>query len=201
MALERYSSLYQLIDHVWDQIGHGVEQPGHPYHSPTLGTTGAEGPNLRTVILRQIDISTRALLFHSDRRAEKIRELERDARVMWHFWYPEQREQLRLRGHATLHFTDAIADQLWQDSSPQSLKLYVKSQPPGTKTAQPQSGLPEQIQLGQVTHSDLEAGRQHFSVVRTEINEIEVLHLREDGNYRAYFQWDNNQATSSWIIP
>ena len=201
MTLERYTSLYQLMGHVWDQLCHGAEQPGHPYYLPTFGTLSVDGPNLRTVVLRQVDVAARTLLFHSDRRAEKIHEIERDARVMWHFWHPGQREQLRMRGRATLHFEDAVATQLWQNSAPQSLKLYFKSQPPGTKIMHPQSGLSERAQSSQLSHDDVEAGRQNFAAVQTEIDEIEVLHLRNDGNYRASFKWKNDQVDSAWIIP
>lgn len=201
MLLERYTNLASLIDHVWHQICDGVDHPGHPYHSPTFGSTGPEGPNLRTVILRQADAAQRTLLFHSDCRAPKIKEIEQDARVFWHFWHPEQREQLRLRGVATLHVEDEIATQLWQSSSPQSLTLYTKSQAPGTPVITPQSGLPPHIQSGPVSQEDVSAGRRYFVAVQTVIHEVDVLHLRKDGNYRASFKWNNEEMMSTWIIP
>ncbi|PZD73924.1 hypothetical protein C1752_01795 [Acaryochloris thomasi RCC1774] len=201
MALKRHNGLDSLLTHVWDQICHGANHPGHPYHSPTFGSIGAGGPNLRTVVLRAVDVSARALLFHSDRRAPKIQEVDQDARVTWHFWHPEQREQLRLRGTATLHFEDAIANQLWQSSSPQSLKLYTKSQAPGTQVTAPQSGLPQHIEADTFSPEDLSVGRQYFAAIRTIIHAVDVLHLREEGNYRAFFEWENENVTSSWILP
>lgn len=199
--MERYEQLDRLLNHIWDQIKQGAADPAHPYHTPAFGSIGLSGPSLRTVILRNVDIQERSLSFHSDRRAEKIREIQRDPKITWLFWDPTPKEQLRLKGHATLHFEDERANQMWQDSHPKSLKLYVKPISPGTKVQEPQSGLSKHIQFDTLTDGDVEEGRQHFAVVHTTIDAIDFLHLHPEGNYRARFNWVEEEYRGIWVIP
>lgn len=199
--MQRFTDLEQLLAHIWQQIKQGAEDPSHPYHAPTLGTVGEAGASLRTVILREVDIGARSLLLHSDRRARKISEIQTNPQITWHCWNPARNEQLRLKGNATLHFEDELAERIWQNSSPGSLKLYVKSMPPGTAVNSPQSGLPTPIQSGKLTKDDVAAGRQFFAVVFTRIDEIDFLQLHHEGNYRARFQWHEDQVSSCWMIP
>lgn len=200
--MKRYSNLDELLNHIWNVVEIGAQDPAHPYHTPTFGTVSSNGPSLRTVILRKVDTQERSLIFHSDSRAQKIKEIQNNSRVTWHFWSPESNEQLRLMGEASLHFDDELANEVWQSNHPKSLKIYVKPIAPGTEVDEPQSGLPEKVESAKLSnHDEVEAGRKYFAVVRTRIDEIDFLHLHKDGNYRAHFKWDHKGKTSSWIIP
>jgi pyridoxamine 5'-phosphate oxidase len=199
--MERHTDLTKLINHIWSEIEQGAIDPRHPYHAPTFGTVSNQRPSLRTVILRKVNRDERSLFFHSDRRAQKINEIQNNPRVMWHFWDSDNREQLRLTGSATLHFDDEISDQIWQNSRSKSLITYLKPLTPGTKTNQPESGIKSNFEGNEVSMGDVAAGRQYFAVVCTKIDEIDFLQLHNEGNYRAYYQWDAVQFTGNWIIP
>nr|WP_228035271.1 pyridoxamine 5'-phosphate oxidase family protein [Oculatella sp. LEGE 06141] len=190
-----------MLQHIWDQIHKGAADPAHPYHSPAFGTLGSNGPNVRTIILRRAELEARSLCFHSDRRAQKINEIQKHPRVALHFWNSDSREQLRITGNATVHFDDQIANQLWQHSRPKSLITYVKPTTPGTKVDQPESGIVGNFQSGNVSMSDVEVGRQHFAVVCTQVDEIDFLQLHNEGNCRAYFQWESGRYEGAWLIP
>lgn len=200
--MKRYSDLQELLAHIWHQIQQGAADPGHPFHTPTFGTANG-APNLRTVILRHVDVETRSLFFHSDRRARKIEEIKANPQIMWHFWSAATQEQLRLVGEATLHFEDKIADALWQNTRPKSLKIYVKPVAPNTKVPAPQSGIDPKIAEVEVSsHAEVAEGRQHFATIQTKISEISFLHLHPEGNYRALFQWTpEGKLASAWVIP
>ena len=43
-----------VLNEVWTMLKRGVTHFNDPFHWPVLGTTGKEGCNLRTVILRQL---------------------------------------------------------------------------------------------------------------------------------------------------
>lgn len=199
--MERFTDLDLLLEHIWQQVQQGADDPSHPYHTPVFGTVSPEGPRLRTVILRKVEATARSLLLHSDRRAAKISEIDQNPRVTWLFWNPETNQQLRLGGIASLHFEDELADQVWNDSRPASLKLYVKAIAPGSTVDAPQSGLPDSIQTGELERPDVASGRPHFAVVQTTLYTIDFLHLRKAGNYRACFQWQNDQWTGAWRVP
>ena len=192
-AMKRYQDLDELLNQIWAMVEQGSQDPYHPFHAPTFGTVSAHTPNLRTVILREVDLQQRLLLFHSDRRAQKISDIQSHSRVTWHFWDSNYNAQLRLMGKAELHFDDAIADAVWQRSYPNSLKVYLKPIAPHTEVEQPQSGLSDKAQV--------EEGRKHFAVIQTRIDEIDFLHLHRDGHYRAHFQWQETGVSSAWIIP
>ena len=200
--MERYCNLDELLNHIWEVVEQGAQDPAHPYHRPTFGTVGTNGPNLRTVILRQVDTQERSLIFHSDSRAQKIKEIQHNSRVTWHFWSSDSNEQLRLMGEASLHFDDHLANEVWQSSQPKSLQIYVKPIAPNTEVDEPQSGLPPEVESAKLSHHyEVEGGRMYFAVVRTRIDEIDFLHLGKDGHYRAHFKWSQKGETKSWIIP
>lgn len=200
--MKRYSDMDELLNHIWEEVEQRAQDPAHPYHTPTFGTVGTNGPSLRTVILRQVDTQERSLIFHSDSRAQKIKEIQNNSRVTWHFWSPDSNEQLRLMGEASLHFDDELANAVWQNSHPKSLKIYVKPIAPNTEVDEPQSGIAAEIESAKLSNRDeVEEGRKYFAVVRTRIDEISFLHLHKEGNYRAHFKWGKNGVSSSWIIP
>ncbi|MBW4647932.1 MAG: pyridoxamine 5'-phosphate oxidase family protein [Kastovskya adunca ATA6-11-RM4] len=200
--MERFSQLNQLLAHIWSEVEQGGREPGHPYNTPTFGTVSSRGASLRTVVLRRVDAKARSLLFHSDCRAQKIKEIQHQNRVTWHFWDSNSKQQLRLMGEADLHFDDELANEVWQSSHPKSLKIYVKPTAPNTKVDQPRSGLSEQVESVRLSElAQVASGRENFAVVRTLIDEIDFLHLHPEGNYRASFVWTPQGVESSWMIP
>ncbi|MEC4986156.1 MAG: pyridoxamine 5'-phosphate oxidase family protein [Oscillatoria sp. PMC 1076.18] len=187
---------------MWEEVELGAKQAEHPYHAPSFATLGKEGVNLRTVILRVVEKESRTLLFHSDRRAGKIKDIINNSRISWLFWNPSNKQQVRFCGEAKLHFDDELANYLWNNSSPQSLKLYVKPIAPNTIVAEPSSGLVKEIATANLTNlKQVAAGRENFAVIETVINKIDFLHLHSEGSYRAVFRWKEGEFKGNWIIP
>ena len=199
--MKRYEDLEQLLAHIWSMVQQGAEQPDHPYHAPAFATVGKDAPSVRTVILRAVDPQARTLVFHSDRRAQKIGEIKRHSRVTWLLWDASTKEQLRLRGEASIHLDDHLAAQIWYGSHPKSLKLYVKPTSPDTQIDKPRSGVTEVETAKLDDHKQVEAGRKNFAAICTRIDEVDFLHLHPEGNYRARFTWNSGGVTSAWIIP
>ncbi|MGF1481950.1 MAG: pyridoxamine 5'-phosphate oxidase family protein [Cyanophyceae cyanobacterium] len=197
--MKRHESLEQLLSHIWSTILQGAEDPAHPYHTLAFGTLGANDAMVRMVVLRSANSQDRTLCFHSDRRAQKIQEIHHHKRVSWLLWDAENKEQLRLRGEASVHLSDRLADRLWEESSPKSLKLYVKPTEPGTSIEAPRSGIAPELP-SELDHAQVAAGRKYFAAIRTQIDEIDFLHLHPEGNYRARFVWRQGWD-SQWIIP
>ncbi|MES3630974.1 MAG: pyridoxamine 5'-phosphate oxidase family protein [Longimonas sp.] len=198
-----WTDLDDVLNMVWKQIEAGAVDPDHPFRTPTFGTAGHNQPQLRTVVLRTAQRRTRALSFHSDRRAEKVEEVRANERVAWHAWAPEATLQVRLRGRATVHTDDGVADEMWAAEPPDSLGHYLKEDPPATLIEQPVDELPEAFHKGTLTEDDVAPARSNFAVIRTIIDEIDALNL-EPGNYqRALFEWDTaeNAFIGSWRVP
>lgn len=199
--MKRLTDLNDVLDRVWEQFDAAADDPGHPFRTLSFGTAKDNTPHLRTVVLRDADPDTRQLAFHSDRRAQKISDIDANDRVAWLGWAPETSEQVRLHGTATVHTDDDVADAFWAAEDPASLAVYIRSDEPGTPLDAPGGG--SQMQGEEVSRADVEAGREHFALVRTVIDEIDWLHLHPDGHYRARFQFSHDAQAfdGTWIAP
>jgi pyridoxine/pyridoxamine 5'-phosphate oxidase len=201
--MDRYTDLNTVFDRVWRRLERAADASDHPFHTPTFGTVQDGQPHLRTVVLREADARERALAFHTNRHSQKVADLEAGSRIAWHGWDAETREQVRLRGTATVHTDDAVADTMWESQPPRSLAVYPQTEPPGTSLDAPGDGLRASVQERPIRREDVEAGRPHFAVVRTVIDEIDWLHLHPEGHYRAQFQLgpDQQRPNGTWVVP
>ena len=201
--MDRFDELDTVHSRVWRRLSEAAGEPGHPYRTLTFGTTQDGTPRLRTVVLRQVNRAARRLAFHSDRRAQKIHDIRATGRVAWQGWDPETAEQVRLAGTATVHTDDPVADAMWADQTPASLDVYVRPAAPGTPIDDQGEGVDPSVAEGPVTQADVEAGRPHFAVVRTVIDEIDWLHLHPEGHVRARFAYDADAEAfdGTWIVP
>jgi hypothetical protein len=200
--MQRVTELEAVFDRVWTRVEGGAREPGHPFRTPTIATASADGPAARTVVLRDADRETRRLAFHTDRQSEKVRALREMPRVAWHWWDPSAREQVRLRGTATVHADDAVADAMWDDQSPASLAVHVREVPSGTPLDAPRDALGKAVRSDPITRDDVAPGREHFAVVRTVVDSADWLHLHPDGHYRARFRCPPEEAVEgTWVAP
>ncbi len=179
----------------------GVSQSDDSFHYPVLGTTAEEGCRLRAVILRQVNVSERILVCHTDARSAKVQEIIKCSQVSWLFYHPKKKIQLRVSGQATLHAHDPYADRQWADTGITSRLNYCSSQPPGTPLDKPVSGLPDFLMNKIPTLLESETGRKNFMVIAVRIDSIDWLMLKVTGNRRARFKWDKNKLSANWLVP
>jgi len=200
--MRRYTDLSAVLDRIWSQLADAADDPGHPYRRLVFGTVRNKGPRLRTIVLRRVHVEKRRLTFHTDRRSPKAAEVRSNDSTALHGWDPNGREQVRLRGSSTIHEDDAVADDLWSSESPESLAVYPGATAPGTPIDFPSerdstAERPAQSQVGGA------AGREHFAVVRTVVDEIDWLHLHPETHNRAQFRFEHGRATfeGQWVTP
>jgi hypothetical protein len=183
-------------------LSRGAERPDDPFHRPVLGNTRQQGCNLRTVILRRVLVSERRLVCHTDARAPKAGEIRASGRVVWLFYHPIAKVQLRIYGRATLHRDDSLADEQWAATGITSRLNYATREPPGTPVEKPTSGLPD-TPLGKVpTLLETETVRSHFMAIACQIDTMDWLRLSLWGNRRARFSWDHKDGLeATWLVP
>ena len=201
--MRRYTSLETVHDRVWERIERAADDSQAPFRILTFGSVGEEHPHLRSVVVRSADRDKRRLSFHSDRRSEKVADIQAHDRIAWHGWDPETSEQIRLHGTATVHTDDAVADEMWTREDPSGLALYPKSSAPGTPLEEPDDGLHPSVREQPITREHVAAGREHFAVIRTVIDTVDWLHLHADGHYRAQFRFDAEREPfeGRWVVP
>lgn len=201
--MQRFERLDIIRQRIWRRLTEAATQPGHPLRALPFGTGQGGTLQLRTVILRNADPNERVLAFHTDRRSQKVADIQANERIAWLAWDPDTKEQIRLHGSASVHFDDAVADEMWASQSPRSLDVYARRAAPGAPLEAPEDGLDEAVKFEPITREDVAEGRSHFSVVRTVIDEIDWLHLHPEGHYRAQFQFDPEEETfeGGWVVP
>lgn len=171
-------------------LARGVADRRHPFHTPVLGSVGADGePRLRTLVLRGFDAGARTVRLHTDRRSGKAADIAHQPRVSLLGYDPGQRVQIRLSGHATLHDDDAVAEVGWASSRDFSRMCYAVEPAPGQPVA---ASPPEPL--------DPLAGRANFAVIRLVFDRLEWLWLAAGGHQRALFTW-NDSPQATWLVP
>jgi len=173
-------------DHAWTLLERGARDRHSAVHAPCIATASVDGPQVRTVTLRQADRARATLRFNVDARGGLARQLTADPRAMLHAYCPVERTQLRLRTLAVLHQGDPLAMQAWSAASPSARRCYLVP-PPGSPSPTPSSGLPETLQRRAPTANESASGFQHFCVVELRVLAIEWLHLNAVDKRRARF--------------
>ncbi|MFP4228130.1 MAG: pyridoxamine 5'-phosphate oxidase family protein [Salinivenus sp.] len=200
--MDRLRSLDTVFEHVWTSVQAGASDPGHAFRTANVGTCNGDRPALRTVVVRAADREARTLSFHTDRQSQKVEDIRRCSRVAWHWWDPESRQQVRLRGTARIHTEDGVADAMWERESPASLAVHARTAPSGTPLDAPEDALLDSVQEEPITRDDVAPGREHFAVVRTVVDIVDWLHLHPEGHYRAQFRCHpETTVEGEWVVP
>lgn len=196
-----FTDLDKIIDKSWRMLQRGVTHFKDPFHYPVLGTTGNDVCNLRTVILRHFDKEERILVCHTDKRAEKVRELGNNRNVCWLFYHPKKQIQLKIWCKGELHVDNSFADEKWKETRLFSRLNYCSELSPGTPVDNPSSGIPDLLFNKTPSLLSTERGRKNFASISCKIDAMDWLRLSILGNTRAKFVWENNKLHAEWIIP
>ncbi|PIE12090.1 MAG: hypothetical protein CSA72_02990 [Rhodobacterales bacterium] len=119
------TGLPDLWTAAWDRFGADGADP-----IATFGTWGAEGPQMRSVVLRGADRAAGTLTVYADLFSTKIAELRADPRAGLHLWDPQARLHLRATGIATVESGPALGA-VWDSLSPFEQSQYGMTPPPG----------------------------------------------------------------------
>ena len=194
-------TLDQVLASTWAMLERGATHSTDPFHQPVLATGRSDGCGLRTVILRHADETERTLICYSDDRSTKIAEIEQSGCAGWLFYHPRKMIQVRIHGRATVHTTDAIADELWKHVKGFTRLSFCTEKAPGTPLSKPSSGLSERLLKDLPNLMSSYAGRDHFAAIIGRVKVLDWLQLRPSGNVRARFQWKDDRLDASWIVP
>jgi pyridoxine/pyridoxamine 5'-phosphate oxidase len=185
----------------WDLLKQGSERGKEAFHTGVFATQGADGPEMRTVVLRRVDAEHRLLAFHTDARADKTVHIAANPQVAWIFYDPKRRLQLRIKGMASVHTVDALAEAQWQRSGFGSRRCYFAQSKPGLVQLRPHSNLPEFVEDNRYTMTDTEQARPNFAVVITRVVSLEVLHLHHVCHQRARIDYQPHGVEMAWLTP
>jgi pyridoxamine 5'-phosphate oxidase len=190
-------------DMIWLELGRGVVDRHHSFHTPVLCTVSPAGePECRMVVLRRVQKSTMQLCCHTDWRSPKVESINLHPKVSWLLYLPEKKLQLRVAAHAAVLNEGATVDATWAKTSPSSRRCYLAIESPGQPLAEARSSLPEEFQTQRPTPGESEDGRKNFAVITTTAFAVDCLQLDAQGHRRCRFLLDaEGHWQQTWIAP
>lgn len=194
-------SLEEIEKDIWESLKKGTQVNKDDFHTGTIATMGLEGEiQQRTVVLRKVFPSEQTLVFHTDKRSQKVLEINNNPFVSFLFYNRKQQVQLRFEGEATLHHQDELAESTWQNTSIGSRKVYLSEKTPREILTHWEDGIPEELKTKRLSLEETEQGKINFSVVKIKVIRLDWLSLHSEGHARAIFEWIPEKK-SYWVAP
>jgi|DewCreStandDraft_2_1066082.scaffolds.fasta_scaffold00390_40 hypothetical protein len=192
----------EILKKIWKHLELAVSDRNHPFHTPVFATISEDGsPSSRIVVLRRFWRKPRGLAFHSHIGAPKIAEIKNNPRVSWCFYHPQERIQVRIKGVASIHTDDELADEQWRSTQLLSKRCYL-GLPPSMAVEKSVPGFPEEYMDRVPTFEEAESGRQNFAVILSTIDSIDCLELSVRGHRRSLFTWNHSgELQTKWLTP
>lgn len=180
----RIQSLSILLNACWLDLQLASQQRDHPWRMLALATVDGDGADVRTVVLREVDIESGVLRFFTDARSPKVAQLRRHPAATLMCWNPDRGWQLRMKVSVEVETDGLAVTSRWVrlKNTPAAFD-YLSPLPPGTPVErfEPQR-----------------AGREHFALVQARVQRIDWLELHADGHRRAVF---DAQGQGQWVVP
>lgn len=179
----RIESLAELEAACWQELERAVRERGHGWRLMTLATVDGERADARTVVVREAVAAARTLYFYTDDRGAKVRQLREHPLATLVAWSRDLSWQLRLAVSLALEDDGLDVSSRWArvKLSP-SAQDYLAALPPGTPVDR---------------YTPERGSREHFAVVRAEVQAIDWLELHPDAHRRARFDGDG----ARWLVP
>jgi pyridoxamine 5'-phosphate oxidase len=191
----------EILKQIWKHLDLGVLDRNHAFHSPVFATEASGEANLRVVILRRFWRKPAKLAFHTHIGSPKVAEINANNKVSWLFYHSKEKLQLRIKGFATVHTDDELAEEQWLATDFFSRRCYI-GEAPTMVSKNATSGMPEHIINREPTKEESEIGRANFTVISSTISSIDCLELAVRGHRRSLFTWnETGEFEKKWLTP
>jgi pyridoxamine 5'-phosphate oxidase len=171
-------------EEIWKTLVRATVDKKHPWRIAAFSTAGATGPQSRSVVLRGVNTAEHSLVFYTDRRSQKMTDLDHDSRVALLFWNPRSNTQLRVCGIAKPETSELIVNGFWDRIPEYARKDYATLSAPGDAL------------VGDDLAYDFDMARANFVVLNVKVLNFELLELKREGHVR--FRCDLDE-TGQWI--
>lgn len=177
----------QFLEEAKRELVYGHAKKRHPFKYFTLATIENGTPRQRTVVLRKT-LTDLSLVFFTDKRTQKVIEIQQNPSCSALFYNPKKLLQLRIQGTAELITDTAQIATYWHTVQQASKKDYTTSIAPGTPIKNPDA----------VSYSYEE---HHFCPVKIVPNSIEFLQLKRPNHLRVLFTKEQEGWSGEFLVP
>ena len=179
--------LQNILQNIQNELIASVSKKDHPFKYFSLATLNENIPTSRTVVLRDT-FSDFSLVFYTDSRTEKVRQILNNPQVSALFYNPDDLIQLRLEGTAEIEADQKVLKNHWNSIPEKSRKDYITKRAPGSQIKNPDD-------------IDYINNDNHFCMVTIKTNKIEYLQLKRPNHIRAQFHNTENSWKGTFLVP
>ena len=195
-----YENFEEIEKKLWALLVRAVNDRNSEFRNPVFICGNNKDVDGRVVVLRMADQKNSIVQFHSDIRSSKISIIKKNSNCSLLFYGKKEKIQLRMRVDVKIHHKDEVTKISWEKTGHISRKCYLVSNPPGSLSLSPTSGLSEKFDKFDFTKEESEKGYENFCVIKCKIKTIEWLYLAAKGHRRALIDL-NNSKKFTWLVP
>ena len=186
----------------WEMLSVAVSNRKDPMRTMVVGSVAGTMAQIRTVVLRKVEINEKNIYFHTDIRSSKIEDIRRTGQLSWLAYDQAQRTQIRLCGTTVLHHGNELAKTQWNLTHHHSRRNYLLPEGSGKKHTEDFKTLQDKLSDFSYTLEESEAGFQNFVVVETTVEKLDWYYAHHTGNRRAGFSYENGILIhADWLTP
>lgn len=194
--------LLSIESECWKLLSQAVADRKHPMRTVTIGYVANGTPQIRTVVLRRVDIETRKVYFHTDIRSEKVNDILANNQLSWLAYDSSLRTQIILSGKTIIHHKNKVTQKHWNATQHSSRRCYLLASGPGKEITEEVKLMEEKLKNFSYTMEESEAGFENFAVVETTVEHLDWYNTFHLGNRRAHFIYENNDLKiAHWLTP
>lgn len=177
----------QFLEKIKYELINGYSKKRHPFRYFTLATIQHNKPTQRTVVLRKL-LDNYTLLFYTDSRTDKIKDLKNNPAFSALFYHPKQLFQLRFMGNAKIVTDKNQLLDYWKRIPENSRKDYITQKAPSTKIDNPD-------------HISYLAEKNYFTAIQLIPDTIEFLQLKRPNHLRILYTKKDDIWVGEFLVP
>ena len=189
------------LKNIFNQISDAVKDRKNDFHTFFFSNIDNGDVQSRCVILRNFDLNSKTIFFHSDKRSPKIISLKNNPRSFCLFYNKSIKTQLRIKTSSYIHMSGDILEKSWAKTKLSSRKCYMSKYKPSQKISNIDDGIPSHLKGKTPTLIESEEGKKNFVVIENKIIWIDWLLLDSKGHQRKKFYLNKNNKKEIWLAP
>ena len=186
----------EIFQEELQDLYNAVKDTAHDYHLFTVATSSNNIPEIRTVVLRDVNLDNYKISFHTETRSPKYNQFVKNSSVSALFYSISKRTQIRIKGKAEASNDKKLLTSLWSKLSKDSKECYQgKISPSGII---PDAKIFNDI----IDDPDVDIdnkGFENFSRIKINVSSFEILRLHHLGHKRLFCDLSKNNTTFQWI--
>jgi hypothetical protein len=158
-------------------------EPPHEWRVATLATLDDGRPEARSIVLREVDAPERRLVFYTDARSPKVRQIEASPKGTLMFYSRRLGWQVRMQVNLVVEKSGLAVSSRWAKlQTAAGADDYLSAAAPGSPLDAPLAALGE---------------RGHFAMIEAQAEAVDWLELDHQGHRRATF----DGGGAKWVQP